>query len=338
LACGAAPAQDRSMLRPILAMLLVLGLSGLAAADDAGRIAALKQAGWAGTDFTRLAVPLSEIASGGPPKDGIPAVDKPKFASLAAVTLAAREPVIAYGPPGDRRAYPLQVLIWHEIVNDVVAGEPVAVTYCPLCNAAIVFDRTVDGRVLDFGTTGLLRNSDLVMYDRQSQSWWQQFSGEAIAGSMTGKSLRMLPSRLQSFGEFVAESPEGTVLVPGDPASRPYGRNPYVAYDSATKPFLYDGPLPEGVAAMARVVVVREDGDIFAVTLDLLRRKSPLRRGSLVLSWREGQASALDTATIAEGAEVGTVRVQRNGADVPYDVTFAFVVKAFHPNAEIRAE
>src|SRR6516165_2937234 len=137
---------------------------------------------WPRTDFSKHSVPFAGIKSGGPPKDGIPAID------------------LSIGE--DARAYPLRVLIWHEIANDIVGGTPVVVTYCPLCNAALVFERVIDGRVLDFGTTGKLRNSDLVMYDRQTESWWQQFTGEAIAGAMTGRHLRLIPSRLESFDRF----------------------------------------------------------------------------------------------------------------------------------------
>ncbi|MGQ0485475.1 MAG: DUF3179 domain-containing protein [Hyphomicrobiales bacterium] len=322
----------------LLAALLGLLAGGPVWADDAARIAALKQSGWAETDFSKLAVDLSEVMAGGPPKDGIPSIDKPRFAAADTVRLNGREPVIVFGSAADRRAYPLQVLIWHEIVNDVVDGKPVVVTYCPLCNAAIVLERTVEGRVLDFGTTGLLRNSDLVMYDRQTQSWWQQFTGEAIAGAMTGKTLVMLPSRLESFDDFKVESPAGKVLVPENPAARPYGHNPYVSYDSATKPFLYHGPLPEGIPAMARVVVVRGTDPILAVSLELLRQHGRIAKHGLTLTWHEGQASALDSPIIAEGAESGTVIVQRNGEDVPYDVTFAFVLKAFHPDVTIMTQ
>jgi hypothetical protein len=122
------------------------------------------RAEWPRTDFGKYTVPLSEIESGGPPKDGIPAIDRPRFVNPkdAARWLDPREPVIVFEHRGDARAYPLQILMFHEIVNDVVAGTPVAVTFCPLCNASIVFDRRVDGTLLDFGTTGKLRKSDLV--------------------------------------------------------------------------------------------------------------------------------------------------------------------------------
>lgn len=136
------------------------------------------RAEWPRTEFSRHAVPLEEIKSGGPQKDGIPSIDAPRFERLnegVASGRAARirdvEPVISLAIGDDARAYPLSVLIWHEIVSDVVGGTPVIVTYCPLCNASLVFERTLENRVLDFGTTGKLRNSDLVMYDRQTESW-----------------------------------------------------------------------------------------------------------------------------------------------------------------------
>jgi len=159
--------------------------------------------GWK-TDFGRHSVPLAEIASGGPPKDGIPAIDRPELIRVpeADAWLRPQEPVILVERDGDARAYPLQILIWHEIVNDTVGGTPVAITFCPLCHTAIAFDRRVSGRVLDYGTTGKLRFSDLVMYDRQTESWWQQASGEAIVGALTGLRLTPLPAQIISWATF----------------------------------------------------------------------------------------------------------------------------------------
>jgi hypothetical protein len=160
-------------------------------------------AGWK-TNFAKHSVPLEEIISGGPPKDGIPAIDVPKFDTVAAGVrwLKAREHVVLFQSGSEARAYPLQILIWHEIVNDTVAGQPVAITFCPLCNTAIAFDRRLAGRVLDFGTTGKLRFSDLVMYDRQTESWWQQVTGEAIVGDLTGRQLTFLPAQIVSWDTF----------------------------------------------------------------------------------------------------------------------------------------
>src|SRR5919106_393335 len=152
--------------------------------------------GWK-TDFDEHSVPLGEISPGGPGKDGIPAVDAPRFVAVSEVDyLEVREPVVQLELGGEARAYPLQILIWHEIVNDRIGGTPVAVTFCPLCNTTIVFDRRLDGRVLDFGTTGTLPTPDLVMYDRQTESWCQQFGGEAIVATLTGRELRQPPAAI----------------------------------------------------------------------------------------------------------------------------------------------
>ncbi len=317
----------------------VIALFSIVAMADS-RIDRFKRSGWEDTDFSKISISLDEILSGGPPKDGIPSIDKPVFKPISEIEdLADREPVVSLQINGDARAYPLQVLTWHEIVNDTVGGKPVTVTYCPLCNAAIAFAREVNGKLLDFGTTGLLRNSDLVMYDRQSQSWWQQFTGEAIVGEMLGTKLELVPARLESFALFRQRYPQGKVLVPNNPGMRSYGRNPYAGYDTSRAPFLYRGDLPEGISPMARVVVVRRADKPVVYALQLLMQKGQIVNGDLVFKWQAGQASALDTRAIAEGRDVGNVTVQRNTGsgmeDIPYDVTFAFVVKAFHPDAEI---
>jgi Protein of unknown function (DUF3179) len=303
---------------------------------------------WPRTDFSKHDVSFAGIKSGGPPKDGIPAIDAPRFERLVggkpkewSVNLGDTEPVIALSIHDDARAYPLRVLIWHEIVNDVVGGTPVAVTYCPLCNAAVVFDRTVDGRVLDFGTTGKLRNSDLVMYDRQTESWWQQFTGDAIVGALTGRQLHLVPSRLESFERFRNRFPEGQVLVPNDPNARNYGRNPYAGYDDVgRRPFLYDGSLPEGIDPMERVVAIETaPGHYEAWALALLRHRGTIHSGALLIEWQRGQVSALDSASMRTGRDVGNVIVQRQMGDrlvdVPYDVTFAFAFHAFRAGSPI---
>ncbi|WP_136658660.1 DUF3179 domain-containing protein [Nitratireductor sp. XY-223] len=292
--------------------------------------------GWS-TDFSKHTIDYAEIMSGGPPKDGIPSIDSPSFVPVSEIEdLVDREPVMGLEINGDARAYPLRILMWHEIVNDTVGGVPVTVTYCPLCNAALVFDRRVNGAPDTFGTTGKLRNSDLVMYDRRTESWWQQFTGEAIAGELTGTKLKLVPSRLESWQNFKARHPGGKVLVPNNPRMRDYGRNPYAGYDTLNRPFLYRGELPKDIPAMARVVVVRDGGEPIAVTMLKVREEGPLKRRGLTIAWQEGQSSALDTSNIAAGREVGNITVQRDGKDVPYDVTFAFVAHAFMPDTEIE--
>jgi hypothetical protein len=329
---------------------IVVGLAiAVVATVSASADPAQWRAEWPKTDFSKTAVEFTSILSGGPPKDGIPSIDLPKFETLKggtangwAADIGDTEAVISLSLDGDARAYPLRVLMWHEIVNDVVAGKPVAVTYCPLCNAALVFERSLDGRVLDFGTTGKLRNSDLVMYDRQTESWWQQFTGEAIVGALLGSELKLVPSRLESFERFRKRHPDGQVLVPNNPAIRNYGANPYVRYDAiGSVPFLFRGDFPDGIEPMERVVAVEvEPGRYEAWQLNLLREAGEIRAGDLVIRWEAGQASALDAATVAGGRDVGNVIVQRKLGDrledAPYDVTFAFVFHAFRPGGTLH--
>lgn len=299
-----------------------------------------KRGEWPNTDFSNASVSLDEIMSGGPPRDGIPPIDKPRFAAVGAVTdLSDTEPVIGVVHNGVAKAYPLRILIWHEIVNDEVGGLPVAVTFCPLCNAAMVFDRRVDARVLDFGTTGMLRNSDLVMYDRQTETWWQQFLGEAIVGDMNGTVLDVVPSRLESWERFRARAPDGLVLVPNNPNMRAYGRNPYAGYDASVRPFLYDGETPEGVKPLERVVSLADRSQAWSLALLKAKGQVTLADGT-VMTWEPGQNSALGDGWIPDGADVGNILVQRKSGgelqDVPYFIDFAFAFHAFHPDAAIH--
>ncbi len=309
----------------VLTWLALLPGLPAARAQDAGIMAA-----WPNTDFSRVSVDLSEVMSGGPPRDGIPAILDPTFLPAAEETrIDDREPVMTYDPgDGPARAYPIRYLMWHEIVNDVVAGAPVAVTFCPLCNTGMVFDARLDGRTMTFGVSGLLRHSDMIMYDHQSESWWQQALGEGIAGEMNGRQLRQLPAWMESWGAFRAAHPDGFVMDEPD-WRRAYGTNPYRNYDT-TRPFLYDGEdPPHGIPPLERVVRV---GDA-AWPLTRVRREGRISEAGVTITWEEGQASALDSAVIGEGREVGNVRVRdAQGRDVVHDVPFAFAFHAFHPD------
>ncbi len=269
--------------------------------------------GWE-TDFSRRSVEWNEIISGGPPKDGIPAIDDPQVESIEAASgwLTDRDPVIVFEHEGVVRAYPLAILMWHEIANDEVAGLPVAVTFCPLCNASIVFDRRFDSQVLDFGTTGRLRHSDLIMYDRQTETWWQQFTGEGIVGTYTGEQLRFLPSQVISFADFVAQYPEGEVLA--RPSSgRSYGSNPYVGYDSDEQPFLFPGQVDPRLPAAERVVGLTTETEAKAYPFSTLAEERVVHDEfggtPLVIFHKSGTASALDSRDISSGKDVGAVGV-----------------------------
>ncbi len=316
--CPPMPALHSYLLPLMLLAAVPLACAQPKPADCLPANAAFGAAGWK-TDFCTHSVPLDEIRSGGPPRDGIPPLDAPQFVAFAEADawLEDEEPVIALTLDGEARAYPIQVLIWHEIVNDEVGGTPVAVTYCPLCNAAVAFVRPeVEGETLTFGTSGNLRRSDLVMWDRQTESWWQQFTGEAIVGRLTGTQLALLPAPIVSWQAFRARHPEGLVLSRETGFDRAYGRNPYVGYDDVSQsPFLYDGPLDGRLRPMDRVVGVELGGTARAYAFDALRAErvvnDELGGISLAVLWAPGTASALDRAVITEGRDVGAAGVFR---------------------------
>ena len=303
----------------VLACVWALAVSPALAQQSAqARIDLWKMGEWKNTDFSKVAIDLREIVSGGPPRDGIPPIDRPSFETVdeASGWLDPTEPVIVYEEQGDARAYPLQILIWHEIVNDVVAGRPVLVTFCPLCNSALVFDRRVDGEVLDFGTTGKVRHSDLVMWDRQTESWWQQLTGEGIVGTHAGKKLTFLSAPLVAYETFRRAFPEGQVLSKDTGFARPYGNNPYVAYDApGGRPFLYRGEIDPRLAPMERVVAVESGGWARAYPYALLAKEGvvqdSLNGSELVVFHQPGARSALDRSVIAASRDVGAVGVFR---------------------------
>lgn len=184
------------------------------------------------TDGVKHSVPLNEIVGGGPPKDGIPSIDNPKFVSVAEAGkfLNDSDHGIALDISGTARFYPFQILVWHEIVNDTINDQRVLVTYCPLCLSGIVFDPVVHGERVEFGTSGKLWNSNLVMYDRKTDSLWSQILGEAIVGEMTGAKLTVLPSDQIRFGEWRKLHPNGEVLSRDTGVTRFYGQDPYGDY------------------------------------------------------------------------------------------------------------
>jgi len=269
----------------------------------------------------RSLVPLDQITPGGPPPDGIPPIDRPKFESVRSARswLSDREPVISLVMGTTARAYPLEILTWHEIVNDEVVGRPVTVTFCPLCNSAIAFDRRVGRRVLDFGTSGRLYRSNLVMYDRQTKSLWIQFTGQSVVGSFIGTKLEQLPVQIVSWKAFASAQPNGRVLSRDTGFSRPYGHNPYPGYDDiASSPFLFNGPSDRRLRPMERIVAVSL-GDISrAYRLRDIRSRAGdgaavisdhVGGRSVVILYSSGTASALDADDIARGRDIGATGV-----------------------------
>lgn len=271
--------------------------------------------GWK-TNVEKSSIDLSEIMSGGPPKDGIPAIDTPKFVSIeeAQKWLKSNEPVISLKVGNEARAYPLQILIWHEIVNDEIGGTPVTVTFCPLCYTAIAFDRRLDGKTYTFGVSGMLRHSDMIMYDRQTESWWQQIDGEAIVGDLTGKKLTKLPSQIVSLAQFGKAFPNGKVLSRETGFSREYGTNPYRGYDDINKtPFLFRGKPDERLKPMEKVIAVELESVTKAYPYSITRKKrvihDRLGKTDIVIFHADGAVSAFDEEKISDSKDSGTTGV-----------------------------
>ncbi len=262
-------------------------------------------------------MPLDQFESGGPGKDGIPAIDQPRFVDVKEADrfLSGDEPVAAVEVDGAVKAYPIQIMVWHEIVNDTLAGHPIALTYCPLCNSTVAFSRRVDGETLDFGTTGNLRNSDLVMYDRQTESWWQQLTAEAVVGKLTGAKLNVLPSQILSWTQFKRLHPGGLVLSRNTGYERPYGQNPYAGYDQPNSaPFALSGKPDPRLPPKERVTAVQTGAHSAVVyPFSRLQRDAPINDDiggrSAVAFFDPRVGSPLDAPQVQLGRDVGTAAV-----------------------------
>jgi hypothetical protein len=269
-------------------------------------------------DFPDPLIELEHLVAGGPPPDGIPAIDDPQFEPASDVDwLGDDDPVLALTIAEETRAYPLQVMTWHEIVNDTVGGVPVAVTYCPLCNSGVAFERQVGERLLTFGTSGMLYIDNLVMYDRQTESLWPQLTGQASVGELTGTQLKAVPMGAVGWDQFRSAHPESLVLTRDTGFDRDYGRNPYAGYDTPDGDLLVEPPggRDPRLPVKERVVGIRVGDDSLAVPRDRLAQTGVLSLTvgdrPLVVWHRAGQRSALDDQQITEGREIGTIGVFR---------------------------
>ncbi len=296
LACGGSRAASPASTDPAIAA---------AWENNAGILASA----WR-TNFTSASV-LPNTISRAAGKDAIPALVAPPLVAVEdARYLADNEPVIALEQDGVARAYPLQILVLHEVVNDTVAGRPLLISYCPLCNSAIVFDRVVDGRTLEFGVSGFLSKSDLIMFDRDTESWWQQLTGEAIVGDRTGQVLEPLPSSIIAWADFKTAFPDGLVLSNETGFEYDYGLNPYYRYDDIeTAPSHAIGPWDGRLPAKERVLAVELDGVSLAYPFSQLA-VTPVVTDSvgskdIVVFFKPGTASALDGLIIADSRDVG---------------------------------
>ena len=269
--------------------------------------------------FQKLVEPAS-IRSGGPAPDGIPSIDNPRFADVSVVEeLNEDEPVVAVSINGEARAYPIRILTRHELVNDTLGGVPVTISYCPLCNSAVTYDRRAANRVLDFGTSGNLYQSSLVMYDRQTQSLWTHYDGKAVIGHLAGAQLDFFPTQIIAWGKWQQDNPESQVLTGeiDDRSLDVYGRNPYVGYETSSNllsPGFQSEPIDERLPAKERIIGLRTpEGEAVAIRHAHLREAQVIELsfgGLPLVVWNlPGATSAIDGRFVYEGQDVGTTGV-----------------------------
>jgi hypothetical protein len=281
--------------------------------------AVLSQLTWP-TDWTRRTVEdWDEFLAGlggSDPRDGIPPLDNPVFetVALAGQWLGPREPGALVQLDGEARFYPLSILTRHEIVNDAFGDVPVAVTFCPLCNTALSFDRRVDGEVLRLGVSGLLRNSDMVMWDSATTSLWQQITGEGVVGQFAGTQLDIIPTSIVSFEQFAENFPDGASLAAESGFGRTsYGLNPYQGYSSSSRPFLFNGEIDERLPALSRVVGLDLDGVTRAYPFETIMTAGAINdtvgETPVAVLWAGDTADALDDSVIGISDAIGTALV-----------------------------
>lgn len=266
------------------------------------------------TDWSRRTVDPDEFLVGIPavdPRDRIAPIDTPRFEPIdAADWLEGREPGALVQLNDEVRFYPLSILTRHEIVNDRYGDIPVAVTFCPLCNTALTFDRRVDGEVLRFGVSGLLRKSDLVMWDDATTSLWQQITGEAVIGAFAGTQLEIISTAIVSYGEAKEAFPQALSLSQDTGFGVNYGVNPYRSYSSSDQPFLFDEDPDPRFPALSRVVGVRIDDVDRAYPFGLIAEERAVNdvvgETPVAVLWGGDTADALDSASIAAGDAIGT--------------------------------
>lgn len=286
---------------------------------------------WSNTDFCNASIDFSEVLVG-QVRDGIPAVDNPAMETVAEAEtwLVAQSPVIAIEIDGEARAYPQAILMWHEIANDEIAGIPVAVTFCPLCNSSLVFDRRVGDDLLTFGVSGMLRNSDMIMFDRETETWWQQFTGQGIAGDYNETFLDLIPSQVIGFAQFAEQYPDGLVMSRETGASRGYGVNPYNGLDDNANGVigLFNGQYDPRLPDRSRVLAVNIDDTFIAYPFGVLRDEivinDTISTSDVVAFWQPGVASALDTRIIDEGRDIGTAALYSRMLEDGTVLTFAW--------------
>jgi hypothetical protein len=321
---ASSPAPFHPRLPVVLLILLLLSPGNAAAQSRSWETDIIRDTFGYGAD-TPSDVPWEEVLQGCGRRDCIPSIDHPRFVAAAdADFLADQDIVMALELDGHARAYPVAILNYHEIINDVIAGRPLAVTYCPLCGSGLVFERTFNGQVVEFGVSGLLRNSDLILYDRATESLWQQITGRAFAGPMRGQELRTVPVAMTRWGTWRAAHPDTRVLSTDTGFDRPYAnRTPYGDYDSSDR-LLFPAALDPRLHPKTVVYGVETAGASFAVTERALEREKRIEQsGEPGLRWE-----------LTDSGQVEVRRLDTGESVVPHRM-FWFAWYSFHIDTQL---
>jgi hypothetical protein len=273
-----------------------------------------------GTEWGIRLIDLDDLSQGAG-RDAIPAISSPLYWTLeeASEVYTDNVPLVQVDVNGDVRGFPLEILTWHEIVNDTIGGMPVTVTFCPLCNTAIAFESQIGEELFIFGVSGLLRNSDLVMYDRNTESLWQQSSGRAIVGAMVGARLKYVPASVVTVGQLRSAYPDALVMSRDTGWDRPYGQNPYRGYDNPEQggpyTFFFDrDTIDDRLPPAERVVAIEgPSGAAMAYAWSVLEVERVVHNTfdgiDLVVFWTPGALSILDSGILRNAREIGTTAV-----------------------------
>lgn len=310
-----------------MAAALLVGAEGSLGREARTAGATLSSDPFNGFDLSHAIIPRSEILSGGPPRDGIPAIDRPTFIVTDAVTfLQDDDRVVSLTIDRETRAYPIRILTWHEIVNDQIGSKPVAVTYCPLCGTAMVFNRRVNGLTLTFGVSGLLYQSDVLMYDRQTESLWSQLGMRSVAGNLANTVLELVTSEIMSWKAWKRNYPNGHVLSQETGFTRDYSQNAYEEYQLSPETLF---PVPQHRLELPRkawIVGILVGREAKAYSLDALRRHGtiPDQVGNIRVE-------------VSYDAEAGhpSVRAMDSGQVIPHVLGYWFAWQAFYPKTQL---
>jgi hypothetical protein len=282
-----------------------------------------------GFDLSNSILPIDQILHGGPPRDGIPAISNPKLIEASAADyLRSGDRVVGIEINGEARAYPILILNWHEIVNDEIDGKPFAITFCPLCGTAVAFEASIAGEATEFGVSGLLYNSDVLLYDRNTESLWSQILGKAVAGKQVGKSLTPIPISHTTWRDWRETHPDTLVMSDDTGHARDYSRNPYAGYeDSRQTYFAVNNEAPDNYHPKEVVLGLGVDGIYKAYPFIELEKQGKVRFSDSVNGTRFNFEWDAQNRSIEISDDAGNPVAGIQG--------FWFAWFAFHPDTQV---